>query len=299
MSVVIRIACPCNIVLILEANQSLHRVWRRTVHSNLAIPIDRHESKCRIYVVTHDGNRHVVLLRDHRPVENSSAAEWVHTKLELGATDCIEVEHRAEIADVRTHVIMLVRRCGTPRALERDALYALQSVGEEFIRLVLDPAGDCGISRPAVCWRVSIAIIDHHRHIVCSEYFQRRGECRGGQCMCIDTEKQWAVCTGLFAIQAYRLCYREDVVLIECGIERRASMSRCSKDYSLRGNTRIRDTGVVRRHQARNVYKNVTRSRLAGQWADTHNCLAVENRAKTGAGLDITGWFSRVRRSVL
>ena len=69
------------------------------------------------------------------------------------------------------------------------------------------------------CRGISIVIIDHHCNVIRGEHFQRRGECGCGQRVCIYAEKQRAVCARLFSIKTDRLCYREDVILIESSIE--------------------------------------------------------------------------------
>ena len=75
--IVIRVARERDVEPVLEADQPLHRVGRRGVHPDLAVPIDRHETERRIDHVVDDGEVETVTLRDRRPVVNARAAERI------------------------------------------------------------------------------------------------------------------------------------------------------------------------------------------------------------------------------
>ena len=63
----IGVAGECNLEAVLKAEQPLHRLGRRRVHADLAIPIRRHKTERRV-----DG------LVDYRQVPTVELGNWRH-----------------------------------------------------------------------------------------------------------------------------------------------------------------------------------------------------------------------------
>ena len=128
----------------------VHRVRRRGIHADLAVPVDRHEAERGVDRVVDHGEIELVALGDRRPVVHARAAERIDAHADLRAADRIHVDDVAEIADV---VVEIVVRCVVA------ALRALASVtrftpsrfaASSAVASVLDPAGDLRVGRAAV-----------------------------------------------------------------------------------------------------------------------------------------------------
>src|SRR5215471_17697523 len=81
---------------------------------------------------------------------HASAAQWIHSEVEVGASQDLQVHHTREITDVGIHVIMEVRGRGTLRLLEREALHALEVMRQQSVCLGLDPSRHVCIRRATV-----------------------------------------------------------------------------------------------------------------------------------------------------
>ena len=88
------------LVLILEADESGHRVRAGTVHADLAVVIDGHEREGRIDLRVHDLDIQTVDFVDRPPVMHRRAAERVHPQLEAGGADGVHVDDVPQVVDV-------------------------------------------------------------------------------------------------------------------------------------------------------------------------------------------------------
>ena len=107
MTIVVRVAGERDVVTILELDESFHRVSRRRIEADLAVPVERHERELRVDFVADDIELDRVAFRDARPVMHAGAAQRVHAHADAGTADHIEVEHAAEIVDIRVEIIVL------------------------------------------------------------------------------------------------------------------------------------------------------------------------------------------------
>src|SRR5206468_674692 len=98
--VVIRVAGPRYVEALLHRDEAPHRVRRRAVHPDAAVPIHAHEAEGRIDLVAHDRQRNAVALGDHPPVRDAGPAEWIDAELELRAAQDVEVEYGGQVGDV-------------------------------------------------------------------------------------------------------------------------------------------------------------------------------------------------------
>ena len=83
-------------------------------------PSPRHESESRIDGIVDDRQVQPVALGNALPVVNAGAAERIDLQANTGAANRLHVDDRAEIARVGAEVIMLMRRGGAKRFLERN-----------------------------------------------------------------------------------------------------------------------------------------------------------------------------------
>ena len=74
MPVMIGVAGEGNVKAILDADQALHRVGRRRIHADPAVPIDRHEAEGRVDAVADHRQIDAVAFGDARPVVDPGAA---------------------------------------------------------------------------------------------------------------------------------------------------------------------------------------------------------------------------------
>ena len=76
--VVVGIAGERNVEFIFQADQALHGIWRRRIHSDPAVPIDTHEPESWIDGVVHDRQIQAIPFGDCWPVVDPRATERVY-----------------------------------------------------------------------------------------------------------------------------------------------------------------------------------------------------------------------------
>src|ERR1700726_2036369 len=99
-----------DIVAVLETDQAPHRVSRRWIHANAAVPVQGHEAERRVDLLADHGQIEPVALGDPGPVMNAGTAQWINAHANAGAANGIEIDHAAEVADVGAHESVLA--CG-------------------------------------------------------------------------------------------------------------------------------------------------------------------------------------------
>ena len=104
-----------NVEAIAHLYKSCHRVGRRAIHANLAVPIDPHEAKGRIDGVVDDGAVELIAIDDRSPVMHARAAQRIDADLHIRGPYRFQVDYIEEIANVVAHEVMPMRR----RRLER------------------------------------------------------------------------------------------------------------------------------------------------------------------------------------
>ncbi len=147
--VVVGVAGEGEVEAILQLDQSLHRIRRRRVHADLAVPIDRHEPEGRVDGLVDDGEVQPVAIGDRPPVVDTGAAEGIDAEVDPCAADGVHVDHIGQIGNVGIEVVMPMGRGGEQRLLGRDPLHALQATFEKRVRPGFDPVGDGAFRRPA------------------------------------------------------------------------------------------------------------------------------------------------------
>ena len=150
MTVMVRVAREPDIKSILERDQPLHRMDRRGIHPDAAVPINSHERKGRIDVIADDRQIDSIALGDSRPVVHAGAAERIDTEADSRAADHAKIDHAAEIGDIGAEEIVLVRGGCAARTRKRHPPHAREAIFEHRVRPRLDPAGDIGVRGAAV-----------------------------------------------------------------------------------------------------------------------------------------------------
>ena len=140
MPVVIGVAGEGDVEAVLDVEQALHRVRRRRVHADPAVPVGGHEAEGLVDLLADDGEVEPVVLGDARPVVHAGAAERVDAHLHLGIADRGEVDDVAEVGDVGAEVVVPVRRRRAQRLRRADALHARHRLLEQAVRRRLAPA---------------------------------------------------------------------------------------------------------------------------------------------------------------
>ena len=107
------------------ADQPRHRVRRRAVHPDLAVPVDGHEPEGRIDRVADDGGGQPVALDDRLPVMHRRAAQRIDADLDAGIADRLHVDDIGEVGDIGTDIIVAMHVGSFARAVVRDALARL------------------------------------------------------------------------------------------------------------------------------------------------------------------------------
>ena len=131
-------------------DQRRHRVRRRAVHPDLAVPVEGHESPRRVDQWVDDGEIEVVDARRCGPVVDAGAAEWVGADAHAGAADGVEVEHRRQVVDIGAAVVVAMCVVGCQRPGQRHPPDAAVACGEQLVGARGDPTGGVGVGRAAV-----------------------------------------------------------------------------------------------------------------------------------------------------
>src|SRR5262245_48021630 len=85
---------------LLEANHTCHRIHRRRVHADLAVPIDGHEAEGWIDDVVHDLHVESVALADSVPISHAGAAQWIDANANLTLADCLKMSHPGKLGTI-------------------------------------------------------------------------------------------------------------------------------------------------------------------------------------------------------
>ena len=147
MPIVIGIAGEGDVEAVPQADQPLHRIGRRRVHPDAAVPIHRHEPERLIHHVAHERQIEMVALRNGSPIVDARPTEGVHAQAKPRALDRRHIDDVPQIADVRVEIVVPVRGRGAQRLLVWDAFHACEAALHQFIRPGFDPAGDAAIGR--------------------------------------------------------------------------------------------------------------------------------------------------------
>ena len=147
MPIVIGIAGEGDVEAVPQADQPLHRIGRRRVHPDAAVPIHRHEPERLIHHVAHDRQIEMIAVRDGSPIVDAGPAERVHAQAQPRALDRLHIDDISQIADVRVEIVVPVRRGGAQRLLVWDAFHTFEAALHQLIRPGFDPAGDAAIGR--------------------------------------------------------------------------------------------------------------------------------------------------------
>ena len=166
-------------------DQPRHRVGRRAVHPDLAVPIDRHEAEGRIDRIADDGRVEAIALDDRLPVAHAGAAQGIDADFDAGGADRLHVDDIAEVGDIGPDVIVAMHAGRLARAVIGDALDALQAVFEIAVGGALDAGGDVGIGRTAIgriIFEAAILgrIVRRRDHDAVGEAIARGPCCRSG-----------------------------------------------------------------------------------------------------------------------
>src|SRR4029453_13444065 len=91
---------------LLEADHACHRIHRRWVHADLAVPIHCHEAEGRIDDVVHNLQIESVAVANGIPVSHAGTAQRIHTDANLARADCLQIDHRGKIAHIGMEVLI-------------------------------------------------------------------------------------------------------------------------------------------------------------------------------------------------
>src|SRR5215471_11742100 len=97
VSIGIGVAGKSDVESLFEADHACHRIYRRRVHPDLAVPIDGHEAEGWIDGVIHDFQIESVAVADGVPVSNARAAQRIDTDANIAFANCLKIDHRGKI----------------------------------------------------------------------------------------------------------------------------------------------------------------------------------------------------------
>ena len=126
MAIAVGIVADGHVEAIPETDQPGHRIGRRAVHADPAVPVEWHEGECRIQFVVDHLDANPEPLRDRVPEREAGAAERIDADAKACTANDVGIDDRREIAHVRPDVVMCVRRPGVLRALVGDARHMVR-----------------------------------------------------------------------------------------------------------------------------------------------------------------------------
>ena len=329
MAIGVGVVAEGDIEPVAQLDEPGHRVRRRRVHPDPAVPVAGHEREPRVDDVVGDRQVQAVAGGDGRPVGDARAAHRVHAEAQAGRRDGRHVEDLVQVVDVGRDVV--VGRGRGPGLGERRPPDGLPARRQQLVGLVLDPAGDRGVGRAAVGWVVleaavlgrvvgrrdddpvrevlrapavvaedrvrddrggGVAVGGVHAHVdaVRDEDLQRGPERRLGQGVRVAADEQRPVRALAGAIAADRLGHRDDVGLVERAVERRPAVAGRPERDALGRVGRVRPDVVVRAEQPVQVDQDGGVGRQPGPLAVRHRSM-VPHRVRRQAGT--ASWASR------
>ena len=137
-----------DIEAILQTDQPLHRVGRRRVHADAAVPIHRHEPERRIDDFADDRQVQAMTLGDVPPVMDTGPAQRIDAQTDARAADRLHVDDLGEIVHISGPIVIPVCGARAQSLLEGHSLHALKAALQKFVRLRFDPVSDSGLRRP-------------------------------------------------------------------------------------------------------------------------------------------------------
>ncbi len=90
VAIVVGVVGECDIEAILHLDQPRHRIRRRAIHPDLAVPIHAHETKSRIDGIVHDRRLDPIALDDRSPVVHARAAERIDADAHAGVANRVQ-----------------------------------------------------------------------------------------------------------------------------------------------------------------------------------------------------------------
>ena len=306
----VRIVGERDVEAVLEVGQPRHRVGRRAVHADLAVPVDGHEREGRVDRIVDDRQVDVVALGDRGPVGDARAAQRVDAQPQPTRANGVQVDDRGQLVDVGGDVVASQR--ALHGLLVGDPLDALEAGVEQLVGLALDPGGHLGAGRAAVGRvvleaavlgrvvrrrdddpvggalapaavvredrvrddgrrRVAVVGVDRDRHVVGGQHLEDAARRRLGQPMRVTAEEERTVDALRAAVPADGLADREHVGLVERVRRRAPAVARRPERDALLGHRRVGRSVVVRGDQLVGVDQAGGVRRLPGEWADAHS----------------------------
>ena len=133
-------------------DQSGHGVLGRTVHADLAVPVQVHKRPRGVDRGVDDGQIEVVGVGNRRPHVDSRTAQRISADPQTSRLDGLHVDNIVKRTDISADVVEVLRVLQVERSLELGARNVLP-LGKEFVGTVLNPRGFLRTGRTAV-WRV-------------------------------------------------------------------------------------------------------------------------------------------------
>ena len=119
MPIVVCVTGESDVKTVFQLDQSCHRIGRRGIHADFAIPVDCHEAEGRIDIGVDNCEIQLVTIGDLLPVVNARASQWIDAHADLRFAEELQIDHILQIADVSQAVVVSMRRWGFEGAIQR------------------------------------------------------------------------------------------------------------------------------------------------------------------------------------
>jgi hypothetical protein len=148
--VTIGIVAEGDIEAVFERDQLCHGIGRRTVHADLAVPIQRHELKRRVHRAVHHFHIDTVTFDDRLPVRHPRSAKRIDADLELGVSNNLHIDNRTQIAHVGSDIVVAVGCGRAPSFFEGNSRDVFEISRKQLVGPIFDPTSYVGICRSAM-----------------------------------------------------------------------------------------------------------------------------------------------------
>jgi hypothetical protein len=141
MTVGVRITRECDVILASQTNQTRHGILGGRIHPDLTVPVDGHESKCRVYNAIDHLQIELITFSDCLPIGQTSATERIDSNVYFAIFDRFQVYYGGQIVYIRTEVVVVmgcrcsarsfrrvpaIPRADRPRSMRSPALRSIQ-----------------------------------------------------------------------------------------------------------------------------------------------------------------------------
>ena len=150
MPVKVGVVAEGDVVIVLQANQTSHRLGRGAVHANAPVMVQPHEPEGRVRMGVMDGDVQPVALRDRPPVAQAGATQGVGAEADAGGADDLEINDLLQVGHIGADVVMLPDLRTGQRRRQGQPPHRAVPVPQQAVGAFRNPLCHVRVRRPAM-----------------------------------------------------------------------------------------------------------------------------------------------------